>query len=469
MKPCEAILIKTDMAKILVISYSFPPCGGSPVPRKIGFTENLKVLGHELFVLTVREETYQKLLYARIDNSFDENIKNLQIFRTRAFTPTLIIKILHKLRLSRLVRMIFPICPTMFWTIPATLKGLKIIKKEKINLIISMSMPIGSHFPAYVLHKITKLPWIGDYADPIAHGFQSIWFTKLNYKLMQYIEKVLCRNAAGSIMISPTSKDILLSMHPRLDSNKAISITNAYDVLHETKRSRNPSNKFKIVHSGNTGGHFKEKGKTRSLIKRILSFPIKLMEYRPHRADYSQQSLEPLFRAVRKIIDEKPDLKEKIEIVLNGGLHPKDKILTEILDIQNIVKVTGTTTHTESLNIINKADLLYFPLPRDIQKEKNYCITSKIFFYIASLNPILAPIQDGDAKEIITKTGLGIFLKPLDIDELKNAILTTYNEKMSGIESVKPDIDYIKTLSRLEKTKELNELIKKALEKTDKT
>ena len=66
--------------KVLIVTYYWPPSGGSAVQRWLSFSNHLSKLGFEIYVLTVSEET---ATYPLLDASLVEKIDpNIHVFRT---------------------------------------------------------------------------------------------------------------------------------------------------------------------------------------------------------------------------------------------------------------------------------------------------------------------------------------------------------------------------------------------------
>lgn len=441
------------MKKLLYITFYFPPCGSSSTARNAGFTGNMKNLGMEPFVLVPEEKTYGKLPHTRLDDSYSDQIKDIRIIRTNTFIPIPFINLLVKLRLSRLLKIFFPFEYHIFWFLPAVMKALEIIEREKIDLIFTSSLPNTSHLIGLFLARRTGLPWFADFQDPMSYRLGDKWFTKTMHRIIARLERAICKRATGIITHSPSSKDILLENCPGLEPEKVKSITNAYDFPLQFEKIPSKSLKMTITHSGEFYSHAKpqENSKKRSFIDGAFAF----LDYSNHSADFNPHSLVPLLEAVRKAINKSPQLRSRIEIVLNGYLHPYDEKFIESLGLTGIVKPTGLTSYAQSIDIIYAADLLYFPLSVDLRRKINYWIPGKLPVYLSALKPILALVQEGDSKVILEESGLGIFSDHKDTDALAEKIIGIMDKIEKGQRIINPNIKYIKQFSRLEKTREL--------------
>ena len=76
--------VSTSAQKVLIVSYYWPPAGGSGVQRWMYFAKYLKELGWEPIVITVEE---QKASYAVWDKSLMEEVSHIRVIRTFTSEP----------------------------------------------------------------------------------------------------------------------------------------------------------------------------------------------------------------------------------------------------------------------------------------------------------------------------------------------------------------------------------------------
>jgi hypothetical protein len=86
--------------KVLVISYFFPPLGGSGVQRSLKFVKYLPQFDIEPIVLTVKPSCVRG---PKDKGLLDQLPKEIKIYRTPTFDMNWIFKILWGLRLPKLV------------------------------------------------------------------------------------------------------------------------------------------------------------------------------------------------------------------------------------------------------------------------------------------------------------------------------------------------------------------------------
>ena len=70
--------------KVLIVTYYWPPSGGSGVQRWMYFAKHLKQLGWEPFIVTVAEE---KASYAVLDTSLNLEVDDIAVIKTHTREP----------------------------------------------------------------------------------------------------------------------------------------------------------------------------------------------------------------------------------------------------------------------------------------------------------------------------------------------------------------------------------------------
>ena len=72
------------MKKVLIITYYWPPSGGSGVQRWVYFAKYLPEFGIDPIVVTVDEK---KASYKVIDKTLSSKISDVKVFRTNTLEP----------------------------------------------------------------------------------------------------------------------------------------------------------------------------------------------------------------------------------------------------------------------------------------------------------------------------------------------------------------------------------------------
>jgi glycosyltransferase involved in cell wall biosynthesis len=144
---------------------------------------------------------------------------------------------------------------------------------------------------------------------------------------------------------------------------------------------------------------------------------------------YWGRSPAGLFQAVHYILQQQPELAEKLTLVFAGDLPEGDCRLVEEMGLSDVVERLGHLPHEEVLRLTKSADLLVA-----INYEGwSTLIPGKIYEYWAVGGPpILLLSCPGAASSFVERHGLGFTVEPSDVAGIQRAILTVYRQSKTA-------------------------------------
>jgi len=457
------------MNKILIIATSFPPVGEKNCERVIKFCKYLPQSGWEPHVLTITESGM-----TAFDRSLNEELApDLKIHRSfypaavHIFTRLsaqiakwykkdkvsflkksgitkgiLFLKILFLERIpgfliSFIKRNIFIPDDKIVWVLPAAIRGARICRKNKIDVIVSSAPSFSSHLAAYLIKKFTGCKWIADYRD--------LWTGNPNYKVKKsfrrlievFLDGLLMRNADKVITVSQEWKEFVGEAFLRGGNEKIFVLPNGYDISDFENILTNPQeeNKFIISHTGVI----------------MPSYPMK-----------------ELFEAIFMLDEE---IKNKIRLNLFGYMYSEHKKKLEKLckemGLESIVHFGGSITRKEALMRQKESDVLLLMYSGYGENVKGM-IPSKLFDYIACQKPILALLPECRASQIIQEGNCGDVVNAHVADEIKVALTNLHNAKLTGAQTREYNWDYLSQFKREAQTKTLSNIIDGLFERDSK-
>jgi glycosyltransferase involved in cell wall biosynthesis len=215
------------MQKILIITYYWPPSGGAGVQRWVKLVKYLSVHNIEIHVLTVDE---QYASYTMTDYSMLSDIpNNIHIHKTKSFEPINIYgKIFGKNKIpssgfsnvdntslkQRTVNFLrsnlFIPDPRKFWNYFAIKKAKELIKKNRIEVVITSSPPHSTQLIGIKLKKMLQIKWIADLRDPWTdiYYYPLLNHSRLSKKFDQYFEKKTLEYSDAIITVSESLKNL---------------------------------------------------------------------------------------------------------------------------------------------------------------------------------------------------------------------------------------------------------------------
>ena len=251
------------MKKVLIITYYWPPAGGSGVQRWLKFSKYLPEYGWKPIIFTP-ENPYSEIndidLYSDISN--DTEIWKIPIWEPYSIKDKLFGKganvqssgiILNnnsfKNRLLKWIRGNFFIPdPKIYWVKPSIDFLVKKIKSEGINCIVTTGPPHSMHLIGLGLKKLLPdLNWVSDFRDPwseldILEEFNLSTRSKLKHLKL---ENQVLKTADLVLTVSKTWLDDL----KRLGAKNIELITNGFDD-EDFVFEKKDNDKFIIGHFG---------------------------------------------------------------------------------------------------------------------------------------------------------------------------------------------------------------------------
>ena len=400
------------MKKVLIITYYWPPSGGAGVQRWVKLSKYLAGLGVQVHILTV-DENYAS--YIQRDYSLLDDISvNIHVHKTKSFEPVNIYGKLAgkkniptagfsnvdnsslKQKIINAFRSNFFIPdPRRGWNKYALRKAEEIIKKEKINTVITSSPPHSTQLIGIKLKKKFNLKWISDLRDPWTDIY---YYNILNHSFISkridaYYEKKVLQTADIIFTVSKSLKSLFLLKKFDLDDNKIIVIPNGYDEadFKGVVKEKNP-NEFIITYTGTMSDQYKPQIFFKALSKAIKQYSLSGIQLR---------IIGKISQSILKQI--------------------QDEGLSDFLQYINIVP------HNEIIKYQMNSDILLLVIP-DMPGAKGI-VTGKLFEYLATGNPILCiGPEDGDAATIIRKCHAGKTFNRKSEEDIKKYIYTIYKD-----------------------------------------
>ncbi len=418
-------LIKMREKKVLIIAYYFPPLGMGGVQRATKFAKYLSSFGWKPFVLTVKDVEY----LAKDPSLLEDLPPQVKVIRTESFDPlriSFVLKSFFKKRKqkeksvkrstvekSKLSSWLFFPDSKIGWIPFALLSGLKIIRKERVDLIFTTSPPPSLHLVGYFLKLLTGKPWVADFRDPWIGFHYEDYPTPFHLWLKNRLIGLITQNAKAIVSINEKITQRLVSLYPFIKNIK--TIPNGYDESDFNIPPFVKTDSFIIAYLGtfspdHNPGHF--------------------------------------LLGLRSLLDEKKALKEKIKLKHIGlcmGIDLDGMI--KKYDLSEVVERRGYLPHKEALAQLQDASVLL--LTTSPSPEAEMISTSKLFEYMPLKKPILAIVPpNGAASQIVSALNLGKVVSPFDPVGIKQELFSFFSDWEKGSLSLNVDEGKIKMFSR---------------------
>ena len=402
--------------KILIITYYWPPSGGSGVQRWLKFVKYLLQQGWEPIVytpenpsFTIQDPSLQKdvplsveVIKLPIWEPYNAFFKFSKLFGKKNIKQSDFVTTGKKSffqKISTWVRGNFFIPDArIFWVKPSVVFLHDFIQSNQIDKIVTTGPPHSVHLIGLKLkQKNPSLKWIADFRDPWTEWdlLDTLSLTNIARGIHRKQERNVLQTADRVITIAPYHVHRLEVLSDR----KVDLITNGFDVDDFKNIIHSRTDKFTIRHIG------------------IVD------ELRDPR---------PVMEAIKEVCNSHPQLAARIHIEFIGNVNSAFKEFVEQdVVLSNITHFVGQMPHAQLLALYGKTDLQLLVLAYTAIAPGN--LPGKFFEYLASGNPILAigPVE-GDAAAVLLKTKAGEIFERSDKLAIQKSIAQFFNNWKEG-------------------------------------
>lgn len=376
------------MKKALLITYYWPPSGGSSVQRWLKMLKYFPEMGIEPFVITVDP---LQASYPLRDESLEQDIHpGIHVYKTptrefyqlyKKLTGRKEIpyagfvneqKVDWKQIVSRIIRShLFIPDPRKGWNRFAHRKAVELISQHGISTIITATPPHSTQLVGLRLKKQFNLQWIADLQDPWTdiYYYRQLYHSVISASLDARYERKVLENADYVITVSDSIRELFRKKSRRVNPDKILVIPNGYDE-DDLRGSREiPTDPFTISYVGTLSEDYYPLDSFLKAAEEITATNVRL-----------------LLRFVGKV---SPPAMRKIKAVKGMAVEFIDYV-----------------PHEESVRYLMKTNALLLIIPQMDQNEG--ILTGKLFEYLGSGKRIIGigPSQ-GDAAKILRECGSG--------------------------------------------------------------
>ncbi len=218
-----------DRKKLLIIAYCFPPLGGVGTLRTLFLTSHLAKFGWCTHVLTVREgasgQPQDQTLMAKIPPDF-------KISRTGYWDVTTPLRFMGKFFPSKWIEKLRAgLLPDTYvgWLPFAYQQARRIIAREQIDMIYTVSFPHTAHLVGYLLKRRTGKPWLADFRDEWTQNPFIFYRWTWQRRADVWLEQRVIQAADRIVVTTEPYRDCMQSLLPAGARGKVTVITNGFE------------------------------------------------------------------------------------------------------------------------------------------------------------------------------------------------------------------------------------------------
>jgi glycosyltransferase involved in cell wall biosynthesis len=406
-----------------MVAYHYPPYqGSSGLQRTLAFSRDLPSSGWDPLILSANARAYPSVGRDLLDRV----PAGLPVTRAFALDTARHLAV-HRRYLPWLA------LPDRWvsWVLGAVPAGLVMIRRYRPSVIWSTYPIATAHLIGLVLHRLTGLPWVADFRDPMIevdprtgarHPADSgVWGAR------SWIERQTALHATRSVFVAPGALRICAERYSEVPPSRWALVANGYDegTFREAegrpRPPRSPGAPLVLLHSG-------------------VLYPT------PDRDPTS------FFRALSRLRKEGSISPAGLNIVLRASGHDDHyRALLREHGLVDLVRLEPPIPYVEALAEMLAADgLLVFQ-----GYTSNPAIPAKVYEYLRARRPIFALVDaEGDTARTLRESGADA-IAPIDAPEPIAAALVDFLERVRRGEAPIPAAESIRGLSRESRAREL--------------
>lgn len=412
--------------------------GLSGVQRVSKFVKYLPEYGWNPIVVT----TGPTLYYAEDQTLLDEvESSNITIVRTESSAR--VKKLMEagtvKMPRERIRRTFSRMSSALFvpdgkksWARKAVALAREVISQHPIDVIFASGPPFSTLMAGAQISAESGIPFVADYRDlwygNQFHSYPTLWH---KHKHMQYEHDTLAR-AARITVTNRRMKEYLIATYKHLDFRDVVIIPHGWD------RSDFPSTMPQAPYQSTN---------TNRALRLTFSGTF-----------YDVVTPVPLFKAVRKLRKERPDV--NIELHFAGMLREEYKRKARRMKLNDILIDHGYLAHKESVELLVNSDVLWLMLGNT--RNIDTWAPAKFYEYIGTSKPILACVPDGVIKSDAMSYKAAWITAPDDVKAIATALSEIYDQWRAGT-LPRPDQAFVNSFQRQAQAGELARTLATAL------
>jgi len=402
-----------------MIAFHFPPLAGSSgIQRTISFARHLPQFGWEPLILTAHPRAYERVS----DDQLMDVPRSATVERALALDSARHLAIFghYPAFVARPDRWVT-------WWLGAVPKGLQMIRKYRPHAVWSTYPIATAHKIAHTLHRLSGLPWIADFRDPMAQdGYPA---DPKTWESFRKIEEGALRSASLCVFVAPGAARTYRERYPDVPAARLAVVENGYDE-EGYARLQSPDSgpllpgTFTLLHSG-------------------IVYP-------------SERDPTQLFRALRLMLDAGRLKPGELRLRLRAPAH--EDLLSKLIDkfrVAEVVELCPPIPYRHALQEMMRADGLLVLQASNCNQQ----IPAKVYEYLRCRRPILALTDSaGDTASLLRKAGMQN-IGSLDSAEEIGLELRRFLDQAKRGEAALPSTALVASASRSNRARELASLL----------
>ncbi len=405
------------MKRVLIITYYWPPSGGSGVQRWLKMSKYLPENGWQPVIYTTEGAEYPI-----VDPSLEKDVApETEVIRRPIFEPYTFYKKFLGMKKEETVKMGFIqekekkkswkedlslwIRGNLFipdarrWWVKPSVKYLKnYLKDHPVDAIISTGPPHSMHLIAMKLKEALRIPWVADFRDPWTEidYYNDLRLTRCSDRKHHRLEREVLSKADKVVTVAPDGARRL----GKIGNRNVRVVYNGFDRDDDAQTPISLPESFTITYLG------------------VLS---------------KIQNPKNLWQVLGELIKEDEKFNKDLKINIIGQIDNSVSQSIEEQGLSQHVTYSPYIPHDQVSAVHRSSTLLLLLLMPDSEPRAKGLLTGKLFEYLAAGRPILCiGPEDGDAARILKETQAGVTVRFEDRERMKETIKELYHKYLEN-------------------------------------
>ncbi len=405
--------------KVLFLAHGFPPHHHSGVFRSAGFARHLPAFGWEAVVLAADAPMRDVPSYGAAEGgpagpAAEVERADWEPARAGGGAAGRALRRLPGLNFLLAARRLRPVVGRL------AAAGTRLAERHGARAIYASSAPPVALLAARAVARRTGLPYVCDLRDPWTYYFGARYRHVADFLLSRRLERSVLAGAARVVANTETARRQLVEWMG-LPADRVVVIPNGYDEEAAAGAAGPPPwepGRFHVVYTGllsDPGAGARPRGR----LKRLLG-----LDYSPLEVDESTRSPRHVLAGVERLLADEPRRRETLRLHFIGAFPPPVRASIEAFPHPGVVRVHAPVSAAAAQAACAAADLLLLLQVRVTRRGRDACacVPGKLFGYLRSGTPVLAPMQEGDATRLLRETGAGERVPPRDAAAIAAAL-----------------------------------------------
>ena len=409
------------MKRLLMIAFQYPPfAASSGIQRTLYFTRHLPRFGWEPLVLTAHPRAYERVNRSQLDDTAATGVVE------RAFALD---SARHLALVGRYPAFVARPDRWVTWWLGAVPRGLAMIRKYRPDAIWSTYPIATTHKIAHTLHRLSGVPWVADFRDPMAQeGYPADPRTWQSFKR---IEEDALHRAARTVFVTPGAARVYRERYPEVSGSRITVIENGYDedafaqlAGAAARESPLAPGAFTLLHSG-------------------VVYP-------------SERDPTQFFQALRRMLDAGRLRPGELHVRLRASAHEGPlQNLIDRFQVTDVVELAPPIPYREALLEMMRADGLLVLQAANCNEQ----IPAKVYEYLRCRRPVLGLTDPaGETAGLLRRAGIPGIARLDSPGDIALELRRFLDQATRGTAPL-PDAAVVAATSRLHRARELAALL----------